>query len=81
MQQVDQEAIDKAKILDIAKPPMKTVPHQEFPKMVYKHPKDKAQEHKTRIVADAAELAAALKAGWLQKPHIPAAPPEADANE
>lgn len=36
---VDVEAMGKAQTVDIAKPPMKTVPDQFYPRLVYKHPK------------------------------------------
>lgn len=39
--EVDTEAMEKAKILDIGKPPLRSIPHMEFPKCIYKHPKDK----------------------------------------
>lgn len=36
---VDEEAIAKATSMDLSKPPVKEIPHNEFPRMVYKHPK------------------------------------------
>lgn len=76
---LDQEALDSPnmKVLDINKPPTKSIAHQEFPKMVYLHPKDKTQEHRTRVVEDKDELEAAQKVGWKASPHIPEAAPDA----
>lgn len=75
---VDQEALNSPslKILDIHHPPMKSIPHEEFPKMVYLHPKDKTKEHLTKIVADKKELDAVVKQGWKLKAHVPEAPPD-----
>lgn len=72
---IDQEALDSPslKILDINKPPTRNVPHQEYPKMVYLHPKEKTKEHRTKIVKDAEELEDAEAKGWKAKPHIPVA--------
>ena len=41
MQIIDQAKMEdpKTQILDIGKPPMKTVPDEFWPKLVYKHPK------------------------------------------
>lgn len=77
---IDQEALDSPnmKVLDINKPPVKPIPHQLYPKMVYLHPKDKTKEHRTRIVADQEELEAAQKQGWRETPHIPEAEPDAE---
>lgn len=76
--QIDQEAIDKAKVLDLNAPPTTSIPYQPFPKMVYKHPKDKTQEHKYKVVYNEQELAEALKAGWRKDGHVPVAPPVLD---
>jgi len=51
-QAIDQEALDSPnlKILDINKPPSKSIPYEEFPRMVFLHPKDKTKEHRTLTV-------------------------------
>lgn len=46
--EVDTEAMEKAKILDITKPPLRQIPHMEFPKVIYKHPKEKIQTVRVR---------------------------------
>jgi hypothetical protein len=76
--EIDQEALDSPnlKILDINKPPVKSVAYQPFPKMVYLHPKDKSKEHRGKVVQDADELEAALAQGYKLKPHVPVAPVE-----
>lgn len=73
---LDQEKLDSPdmKMLDIGNPPKKYVPHEEYPKMLFLHPKDKAKEHLTKIVQNAAERDAAMAEGWRQNPHIPSAP-------
>jgi hypothetical protein len=76
--EIDNEALDKAKILDPAKPPMKAAPRQEFPKIVYKHPKDKAKDHRFKVVNDPEEHQAALDAGYQNKPHVPVVPEPKD---
>lgn len=75
---VDDEILDSpsTKVLDINKPPLKAIPHQEFPRMVYLHPKDKQKEHRTLIVPDKKELESAMKRGYRLQPHIPVAPPD-----
>jgi len=77
---LDQEALDSPNmtVLDINKPPSKSIAHQEYPKMVYLHPKDKTQEHRTRIVADSEELELATSKGWRIKPHVPEAKPDVE---
>jgi hypothetical protein len=76
--EIDQEALDSPnlKILDINKPPVKSVAYQPFPKMVYLHPKDKSKEHRGKVVQDADELEAALAQGYKLKSHVPVAPVE-----
>lgn len=76
--QIDQEALDSPslKILDINKPPTKNMAHQEFPKMVYLHPKDKTKEHRIKIVDGTHDLDHAQKQGYKTTPHVPEAPPE-----
>ena len=64
------------KVLDLAHPPMKQIAFQPFPQMIYLHPKDKTQEHRTKIVENKAELDRWLAIGWRENPHIPQAPPE-----
>lgn len=73
---VDEEALNNPnlKVLDISKPPMKLIPHAEFPKMVYLHPVDKKKQHKTKIVANLAELESAQAKGYKTNPHIPVEP-------
>lgn len=73
-QEVDQEAIDKKMVLDMAKLPQRDIGFQPFPQMLYKHPKDKAKEHITRIVRDKQEREQQIKNGWVEKPHIPVIP-------
>lgn len=64
------------KILDINNPPVKDIPYQAYPKMLYLHPKDKTKEHRTIVVQDAAEHDAHEAKGWKTKPHIPVEPVE-----
>lgn len=73
--QIDQEALDSPslKILDINKPPTKNMAHQEYPKMVYLHPKDKTKEHRLKTVSNPEELEAAAQQGWKTSQHIPEA--------
>lgn len=75
---IDEEKLNdpSTTTLDIAHPPLKQVPHAEYPKMVYLHPKDKAKEHKHRIVESREEEEAAAKKGYRTKPHIPVVPDE-----
>src|ERR1039457_2106818 len=71
--EIDQEALDSPslKILDINKPPVKSIAYEAFPKMVYLHPKDKTKEHRGKVVQDADELDTALEQGYQLKPHVP----------
>jgi hypothetical protein len=71
--EIDQEALESPniKILDLGKPPLKTIPFQAYPKMVYLHPKDKTKEHRAKIVNSPEELEAAERQGYKVKPHIP----------
>lgn len=75
---VDEDKMTSAsmQVMDIGKPPLKQIPHMEFPKMVYLHPKDKTKEHRTKVVKDRDELDAALKQGWRKNAHVPVAPPD-----
>lgn len=75
---VDEEAIAKATSMDLSKPPVKEIGYLEYPRMVYKHPKDKTQEHRTHIVNSKAEFEAAMDQGYLKSPHIPEAPADED---
>jgi len=70
---IDQEALESPsmKVLDINKPPVKSIAHQSFPKMVYLHPKDKTKEHLTKIIHNSDELETAEKQGYKLKPHVP----------
>ena len=76
--QIDQEAIDSPSLtmLDIGKPPTKSIAYQAYPKMIYLHPKDKTNEHRIKIVENVEELEAAEAQGWKTQPHIPEAKPE-----
>ena len=65
---------DSMKVMDINNPPVKNIPHEKFPKLVYLHPKDKTKEHLTKIVKNDDELKAAMKQGWQIKPHVPQEP-------
>lgn len=75
---IDKEALESPSMnmLDINRPPLKNIAHQEYPKMVFLHPKDKSKEHRTKIVESSEELEAAEAKGWKPKPHIPVEPPE-----
>jgi len=77
---IDQDAMESPnmKVLDINKPPVKSIPHQPYPKMVYLHPVDKTREHRSRVVADAQELEAAMKEGWRIQPHVPVGAPDVE---
>jgi hypothetical protein len=57
---------------DINKPPLKPAPHQDFPKMLYRWPKDKTLHptSKTAIAKDADEEKALKAKGWRDTPHI-----------
>ena len=52
-------------------------PFLEYPKMLYKHPSDKTQEHQTLVVNNPDEENAALADCHRLYPHVPVAP---DAN-
>lgn len=72
--EIDTEKIaDPKKVLDIANPPVRAIPYNQFPKMVYLHPEDPTETHKTAIVHTQAELDEHLAAGFVVKPHIPKA--------
>ena len=75
---IDQEALESPnlKIMDIGKPPVKSIPYAAFPKALYLHPTDKTKEHRSRVVNNEAEMDAALKQGWRVKPHVPIEPPD-----
>lgn len=53
-----------------SEPPAK----QEFPKMLYLHPVDKTQEHRTFVVNSAYEQENAMAEGFKLEPHVPVAP-------
>lgn len=57
--------------MDIGKPPIKQIPYQAYPKMLYLHPKDKSREHLTKVVSSEEEKTAAMAQGWRVEPHIP----------
>ena len=73
---IDEVAINDSnlKVMDILKPSTKAIAFQEFPKMLYLHPKDKTKEQRTRIVKDATEQERAFKEGWRVQQHIPQEP-------
>lgn len=73
---IDEERLNSPnnKVMDINQPPMKSIPHEKFPKAIYLHPKDKTKEHKSKIVKNDAELEAAMKQGWKLNPHVPQEP-------
>jgi hypothetical protein len=73
--EIDSEKLNSPdlKILDINHPPTRMMPHREYPRMVYLHPRDKTKEHRTKTVADSPELEAALAQGYKKEPHIPVA--------
>jgi hypothetical protein len=98
--EVDVEAMKELKMLDLSKPPMRDIPHMEFPKCIYLHPKDKYRvirrkddrgnvveeykeptTHKSKVVADKAELDKALKSGWKREPYLPVAVPDEEYPE
>jgi|SRR6185312_7787076 len=56
----------------LTNPPLKFIPHQEFPKMLYLWPKDKSlpPTSKTITVNDAKEEKAMLAKGYRDKPHV-----------
>lgn len=80
---IDEEKLNSPnmKMLDINNPPLKQIPYQPFPKMVYLHPKDKTKEHKFKVVQDQHELDQALKQGWRTQGHVPVAPVIDDSDE
>ena len=69
---IDQEKLDSPdmKMLDIANPPLKHIQHENYPKMLYLHPKDKSKDHLTRVVKNEAERDAAMAEGWRLTPHV-----------
>jgi len=74
---IDEEKLNdpSMQIMDPAKPPIKQVPYQEFPRMVYLHPKDKTKEHRAIVVQNQAQLDNAQKQGFRLEPHIPEGAP------
>jgi len=68
---IDTEALNSKKVLDIANPPTKNIPHAEFPRVIYLHPKDKSKEHLSRVVANEQELEMYLAQGWKKEAHVP----------
>lgn len=56
---------------NISTPPLKNIPHMDFPKMMYLWPKDKklAPTSKTTIAQNAKEEKALLAKGYHDKPH------------
>lgn len=81
--EVDEEAMRSALSVNYANPPMRSIPHLDFPAMVFKHPKTPfrsevengksvkvANEALTRVVKDQEELDAALAEGWTQKIYV-----------
>ena len=78
--QIDEEKMSSGdlKVLDINNPPLKHVPHQNYPKIVYLHPKDKTKEHRFLVVNNADEHDDAAKKGYKTQPHIPVEGPDAE---
>jgi len=75
------QAIDEEKMtakfqanqtFDMHAPPLKNIPHMEFPKMLYLWPKDKTlpPTSKTAIAANEKEEKALLKKGYRTQPHV-----------
>jgi|SRR6478609_501616 len=64
---------------DMNKPPLKAIPHQDYPKMLYRWPKDKTLHptSKTAIAKDAEEEKALKVKGWRDQPHVQEHPEEA----
>lgn len=68
---IDTEALNSKKVLDIANPPTKNIPHAEFPRVIYLHPKDKTKEHISRVVQNEQEMEMYLAQGWRKQGHVP----------
>lgn len=78
---IDQKALEgenAPKVMDINKPPLKSIAHEKFPKAIYLHPVDKTREHRSKIVQNDDELKVAMKQGWKLQPHVPVDPPDAE---
>lgn len=73
--EIDQEAMHKKTManqpFDINHPPLKPIPHQEFPKMLYLWPKDKKLQPtaKTKIAQTADDEKTLLAKGYRAQPH------------
>jgi len=63
-------------LLDIAKPPVRVIAHEEYPKALYLHPLNKAEEHRIQIVSKPSDENRLLEQGWKTEPHIPTPEPE-----
>jgi len=59
---IDEDAIKAATTLQIEKMPTKEIPHQEFPKVVYKHPKQPFRTEIHTIQGREQEVQVALEA-------------------
>lgn len=75
---LDEDKLNSAdlKMMDIGNPPTRNIPHQEYPRMVYLHPKDKSKEHRTEIVENEDEMDAAEASGFRTAPHVPVPKPQ-----
>lgn len=80
-QTVDTDRLGGLTSLDLSRPPMKEIGLIEYPRMVYKHPKDKTKEHKIRVCETKSELDQALKEGYNLKPHVPQPAAESEDDE
>lgn len=73
--EIDQEIMHKKTManqpFDINHPPLKSIPHQEFPKMLYLWPKDKKLHPtaKTNTAQSAEEEKTLLAKGYRAQPH------------
>jgi len=84
---IDEAAFTAGKNIEAQRPPVKQIPHLEYPKMLYLHPKDKQRDHRTVLVNSAEEEKKYRDQGWRTTAHVPAGAPvvpddfEADLGE
>lgn len=71
--EIDVNELNSKKVLDIAKPPTRNIPFQEYPKCIYLHPKDKTKEHLPKVVNNKQEEEEHLQRGYRLEAHIPVA--------
>jgi len=69
--EIDTNELNSKKVLDIAKPPTRNIPFQEYPKCIYLHPKDKTKEHLPKVVKNKQEEDEHLQKGYKLEAHIP----------